>query len=240
MTWEASPLAVPEPIWTTGLPTMVTGLPWSANGLTITLVRSTVSGVPALAVLMTTSVTEMSGRVEEIERIGMVPLTGVVEPSVSVTLRTAWVPALVSAGVEMSNWVPLSSVAKPAGWLSTVKASFSMSPGSGSRTIAARSTDRAGSPAATWISEGVKTGWFLPDDSTTIGRVRTAVNPLGSSEVAPSVTSKVNDDCPENSPLVVNTRVVASLTSWAPSPPGPALIRSSKVSRGVCPSRTET
>ena len=167
------------------------------------------------------------------------PVTGSVEPSVTVTGSGARVPGATSAAASTVREEPSSRAVNPAGTAPREKRSRSMSPSSGSVTICFRSTVRV-SPAAAETSDGVNTGWWDVDGSTMIGTDKIARRPWGSSAFAPSVTSKVIELAPENSGTERYCRVTSSRTGSVVSAPAPTRTVSAKVSRGLCPARTIT
>ena len=246
MTVIASPLAVTVALPATlGSPTSSRSPPWSANGLVTTSARVNVVATPTRPSGSVMSVTDISGRVERVTVTGSVICSGSVLPSWTETTMLPVVPTGVSAGTETARSWPPTEASTPSEEETTANTILSLSPGSGSSTIARSETLTGSSPGATVTSPGRSSGGKRPDDSTVIGRLSVALRPRGSSTVSPSVTSKVTDVAAWYSTSGVKEIVVSSRTVRPPSgsvvlPPGPATTESTAVSVALWPARVRT
>ena len=139
----------------------------------------------------------MRGRVDATTVMGSWPLTAPA-PSSTLTVTMPTGPLARSTSARTSKVCPSRLIATPSGRFEISYLKPAGSAPSGSRTICARSTAVASSPAATLTPVGTKvTGWFWVA-STFKGRVSVEVN-AESSPAAPSETSKEKEDLPDHS-----------------------------------------
>ena len=188
-TTDASPVSSTAESTFSGLP---------GNGFTSFSSTATDSVAPWFDCAITSSFALASWRVDAVTVTVIVASAGVVVPSSALTVNRACVPLAVSAAAETFSAVPSMDAVRPCGTDPfSRKVSLPWSSGSGSVASAARSSEAASSPGATFMVAPTIVGGWLSGGSTVIGIVRVALRPSGSSGPVPSVTSKVIASVPK-------------------------------------------